>query len=902
MLRPRIALLVATQLAALACTPSPGPPPPPAGIALRFIAEESADAPTADRLYARRSVFHWDVSSPDEAARWRRRDVTVASDPGGRLVLEATGPGAGLERSVQLDADTVDRIELRVAGQPSGLVELSWAGPLQRFSGERTVAVEPAEATDAGGRSCTFDLRGHPWWTGRIARLRIDPFTGPGARVALLSVDGSQRVADAERLAAAAARPWKVELSHDARNALLALPDRPIERRLVVPDAATLRLGYGIERSARGPVRFEVTVAADGEATRRVFSRRLDPRRGDGGRWHEAAVSLADLAGRRAELRLSTRAGAGFDPVRGLPYWADAEVIGDAPPALPNIVLVCLDTLRADRLGCYGHSRPTSPRLDAWAAERAALFRTVVATSPWTLPSHVSMFTGDDAVRHGVNHFRAAPPSLEMVAERLRRAGYATAAITGGGYLRPQFGFAQGFDRFVYWPHRDTDRELATGMETALQWLDSQRARPFFLFFHTYEVHYPHLRRQPYFDRLGGEAAAALPSAEILMESHGWRGLRAPGDYFTARGPGESRSHAPLTAGEKDLVNLMYDSGVAYADVHVGRLIDRLRSLGLEDRTVLIVTSDHGEALGEDDRAGHSYLEDYNVLVPLMVALPGGRGAGIAIDRQVRLTDLAPTVLDAAGLGADLGEDGVSLLPLIDGAPSRVPDEAWTYAPASNRGLALRLADRLKYTFNDTAWQQLHGEERLVDLEHDPAERHDLAPADPRTSELRAVAEATLLAQHRGPRVVIRNAGPDELQGELYGAFNAHDRLKGGWGGGTVRWRNEHRPTFIVAPGQELTLLLTSPDRQRAGIAANLVAADGRRSSPVVRWFDLPRLDRPIAMALGTDGVWRQIDAPTGPPATGFIVWWEGGRQEAAAAPAADTATLDQLRALGYLE
>jgi len=314
------------------------------------------------------------------------------------------------------------------------------------------------------------------------------------------------------------------------------------------------------------------------------------------------------------------------------------------------------------------------------------------------------------------------------------------------------------------------------------------------------------------------------------------------------------------------------------------------------------MTSDHGEALGEGDRAGHSYLEDYNVLVPLLIELPDGRGAGATIDRQVRLTDLAPTILDAAGLGPTFGDDGVSLLHLIDAAPPQVPDEAWTYAPASNRGLALRLAGRLKYTFNDTAWEQLHGEERLVDLERDPAERHNLAAVDPRTPGLRALVGSTLLAQHRGPRIEIRNAGPDELRGELHGALTAHDRVKGGGGDGTVRWRNEHRPTFIVRPGQELTLLLTSPDRSQAGISAHLVAADGRRSAPTVEWFDLSRLERPLAVELGGDGTWRRVADPAGPPETGFMVWWAGGRPEATAAPAADAAVLDQLRALGYLE
>ena len=232
-----------------------------------------------------------------------------------------------------------------------------------------------------------------------------------------------------------------------------------------------------------------------------------------------------------------------------------------------------------------------------------------------------------------------------------------------------------------------------------------------------------------------------------------------------------------------------------------------------------------------------------------------------------------------------------------------MPDAAWTYAPSSNRGIALRLAGRLKYRYNDTAWKQLHGEERLVDLEQDPDERSDLAARDPRTAELRAVVGATLLAQHRGPRLLIRNAGPFELRGQLQGTLAAHDRVKAGEGGGSVRWPKSASPTFVVGSGEELTLLLTSPESNRAGIRVRLVSPDGRRSTPAVEWFDLSRLERPLAVELSSDGRWRRVEDPAVPPDTGFMIWWEGGPPEPApGAPRTDAAALDQLRALGYLE
>jgi arylsulfatase A-like enzyme len=900
---PATRVLVLCSLVAVASCGGTTPAPPiPAGLALRWIEQESPDLPTPDRLFQTEPVFSWDLSNPDETGQWRLRAAIAEPSRTGRFQLRPTGPGAAIERSTGLDAHRVDRIEVRLQGG-GGSVTLSWAGPLQRFSDERSITADTRAGDAAPGRIARFDVASHPWWTGRIARLRLEPFGGDPASVGLISVGGLQRVADAGKLAAAVGRPWKVELASDARNALLALPGVPAERELVVPRRATLRFAYGLQTGVSVPIRFEVSVRVDGGEPRSIFADRLDPRLGEGRRWSEASLSLDELAGRQATVRLSTEASTGFDPVEGLPVWSNPEVVGGPPPELPNVVLVCLDTLRADRLSSYGHRLPTSPRIDRWADERAVRFQTTVATSPWTLPSHVSMFTGHDAARHGVNHYRAAPPSLEMVAERLRGAGYTTAAITGGGYLRPQFGFAQGFDRFVYWSDRDSERELATGMERALSWIESERARPFFLFFHTYEVHYPHRRRQPWFDRLAGPAAAALPAAAIQMEAHGWQGLVAPGDYFTVRRRGQRGWQSDLRDDELRQIGLMYDSAVAFADSEVGRLLDRLAALGLRGRTVVIVTSDHGEALGEDGRAGHAYLEDYNTLVPLIIELPDGRGAGTVIEDQVRLTDLAPTILDAAGLGSRLGDNGVSLLHLIDGEPSRVPGEAWTYAPSSNRGLALRLDGRLKYTYNDTAWEQIHGDEQLIDLEQDPAEHHDLAPNDPRAAALRSAASSTLVGQHRGARVAIRNAGPFLLKGRLRGALAAHDRVKAGDNRRSrVRWRHDEPPTFVVEPGGELILLLTSPDRKQAGINAHLVDSDGRRQAQIAQWVDLTELASPVAMEHGQGG-WRRVADPSEPPATGFMLWWEGGLPDSQIdEPDTDAAALEQLRALGYVQ
>jgi len=878
-------------------------PTPPGAIAFRFIEDDPAEYLRPDDLFDVEEVFRWTFDTEHRIAQWRFEGLRTEPVEGGRLRLQPTGEEPWLERAVDIDADGIDRISVRVAGLHAGRSAVRWAGRMQRFSDRRSLVIDAGFVEGDNFKVFDFNLQPHPLWKGRITRLQFDPIGAANAPVGLESITGTRFIPRPKRLADAVTRPWRVELDRESRIALLSPPGVEIERRIGIPQDASLRFGFGLQHGASIPTRFEVEIITADDGTRRVFSSELDPGRGDSARWHDATVSLDEFAGRTVGIRLVTRGDSSLGTARGMPVWSTPEVIGGPVPDLPNVVLVCLDTLRADRLSSYGCPRLTTPNLDALASADGVLFEQVVATSPWTLPSHVSMFTGLDAVRHGVNHYRAAPAALRMLAEHLRAAGYATAAITGGGYLRPQFGLDQGFDRFRYWADKSSKAELATGMDEALAWLGDHRGRPFFLFFHTYEVHFPHRRRQPWFDRLAGPELTDLPDSTISMESHSWKFLRAPGDFFVALRPGSDDWETPLTADEKRLVDLMYDSSVAYADHEVGRLLQRLDDLGLLDSTVLVVTSDHGEALGEDDRAGHSYLEDYNTLVPLIVRLPGRVGAGRRVAEQVRLTDLTPTILEAVGRPQIDRADGVSLLHLITGEPSRVPAAAWTYAASSNRGLAMRLGQaRMKYTYNDTAWEQVRGEEKLVDLAADPEERHDL-PNGERRAVFRQQVLSTLIEQQRGVRLLIRNRSAHLLKGRLRGALAAHDRLKSASDGkARVRWRDDVPPTFVVPRGEEMTLLLDSPDRDRAGINAHIVNEDGARSHRLAQWIDLHTLANPVAFELTAAG-WRRVDDPSGPPETGFLLWWEGGLPDSAiAAPKDDAEVLEQLQALGYVQ
>jgi hypothetical protein len=483
-----------------------------------------------------------------------------------------------------------------------------------------------------------------------------------------------------------------------------------------------------------------------------------------------------------------------------------------------------------------------------------------------------------------------------MVAETLRRNGYTTAAVTGGGVLRPEFGFAQGFDSFDYWGEPESSREVSWVFDHARRWIDDHSQRQFFLFVHTYEVHSPHRRRQPFFNHLAASAGVDPPKFQLRLRSHEWDHLVAPGDYFVVKRPGEAGWTDDLDDDELATVGLMYDSAVATVDAMVGSLIDHLDETGLRGRTVIIVTSDHGEALGEDGRAGHAYLEDYNLMVPLVIELPGGRSAGAVVDRQVRLIDLMPTLLEAVGCDLPGPIDGRSLLPLLGDGQASFPDRAWAYAPASNRGLALRIENRLKYVFSDAAWAEVSGVERLIDLRTDPTEQQNLVATDSRLVGLRRVAGATMLAQHQGFRLEIHNGGSTALKGRLLGAWARHNRVKTGDSSRRIaHWAPGHPATFKIAPGVRTTLLLTALESPDVGLEASVDGVAARQE------FNLSALRTPAALHLTSDG-WRFDEAFDGEVATGVVVRRVGELPPMITGSEPTDQTLDQLRALGYVE
>lgn len=363
----------------------------------------------------------------------------------------------------------------------------------------------------------------------------------------------------------------------------------------------------------------------------------------------------------------------------------------EAPEARGSVILISVDTLRADHLSCYGYHRPTSPFIDSLAA-RGTLFENAIVQVPGTLPSHMSMLTGLLPAEHDV-----FPPDgvlsddIPLVAELAAAAGVRTAGFTEGGYMSGRYGFSRGFAQFDDSSHR-LNSDFEDGLRRGLGFLETIKPRqPFFLFLHTYAVHDPYLPPLPYAAWYLGHAPPAgnaerppVPAGYDLVDSS-----RARMDDRRARHV-ESREFvssvlppgAPLPTGPElsgfnrgrvavpheavAVYEALYDATINYVDDLLREFFDRLEVLGLADSTTVIITSDHGEEFLEHGRLLHEQVYHECLHVPLIVVGPDVAG-GHRVSSLVMAVDLAPTVLDLLGVDPPGKISGRTLTAAFDG-------------------------------------------------------------------------------------------------------------------------------------------------------------------------------------------------------------------------------------------
>ena len=403
---------------------------------------------------------------------------------------------------------------------------------------------------------------------------------------------------------------------------------------------------------------------------------------------------------------------------RGTQHVANALTVPAYHCSDCNVLLISIDTLRADHLHAYGYGRETSPNIDRFARQ-AVLFEQNINTGGGTLPVHTSMFTSLPPLVHGVwaDNGKALATERVTLAEQLRAAGYHTRGYTGGGFVHSKFGLGQGFDYFY-----DEGGNFKLELPLLNEWLVPHAGGKFFLFLHTYDVHsgadrLPYDHGKPFNDRF---------TAGLNVGFDGCRNGTCASELLVAVNRGIATGH--LTAGqafshdEIEYMKGLYDGGIAYVDAELGFLFEELKALGLWDRTLIVLTADHGEEFAEHGKFLHDENFEEIARVPLIVRFPHGAYGGRRISELVSTLEVMPTILDVLGIPPNPEVEGRSLIPLIAGGREGRP---WVYMAGALEKL------------RTPAWSLFVGASGpwwLYDLRHDPGETVDVLHAHPATA------------------------------------------------------------------------------------------------------------------------------------------------------------------------
>ena len=852
--------------------------------ALRFIETDPTEILTPDKAFFHEPILEWDLT---------RSDKSSGLDPNPPI----------LDEPVILNAAEVHLVEVTVAEMYQGTIALRWSRGGGPFGSDQQIQLQAEHQEGQSVKTFSFAPQTHPLWSDEITGLRI--YTDERLRRSIqpLAARVLARIVDPPRLESALSRAWKVDLDRDIRSALISIPGRSISRRTVAPRKSKLVFGYGTQHGVGQAVDFRVRVRTDG-TEEIVFSRLVEPRSPDSGRWHEGQVDLSRFGDNETEIVLETHCVGTYDDASGFALWSTPTLVSlEQTARRPNVVLVSVDTLRADHLSLYGYSRKTSPHLDAWASKNAIVFDQAVAQASSTLPSHVSMLTGLNAFRHGVNH-DPAPGWLTFLPEYLRQLGYHTAAQTGGGFLHPAFGLLQGFDEYRYWIWgQERLNELDSGIESAVAFVERNKDRPFFLLLHTYETHAPYRARQPFYEELTGRKEDSESLIRLNLPdpttSHGFR-LQPDANYeILPQDPSGDLTDQALETQAMD----RYDSSIAYADSKLQELWSLLDRMELKRQTLVILTSDHGESFGHRGYRGHGTLYDDNLLVPMVVSLPDHRFAGQRVSRQVRSIDLLPTILDVLGAPPAEEIDGSSLLPLLQNETQQFPSEAWSYGANSNFGVALRIDRRLKYIFNDAVWPQIRGTQELLNLGPDSTTAKSADNKAAVMSKLRSKTTMILSDRRAGLTIELSNRESAPLVGSIRSPSLEPTRVKSvDLPCPCLEWDDNGGFTFEVPPGISYELMVEIP-RNEASTLRVQIGRSGFEGRPEDLNHLEPSTTSDTSGLEWVEGDWQPLTDSDRRVDTGIRFQWHRVVDVTdPASSAIDAGLTEQLEALGYLQ
>ncbi|MCU0242283.1 MAG: sulfatase, partial [Vicinamibacteria bacterium] len=529
------------------------------------------------------------------------------------------------------------------------------------------------------------------------------------------------RLVEQATTAGALPRAARVTSGEETRPALVA----SASFRTTLPARPLLTFGAGMSWSGPGdpPGWFQLTVKA---GARTLLERRLNPRALHGWRnWTFPLEGLGRAATFTFDIQQVDRDGRPQPTTPGLILAVGEPTLHDLAgyaQAHKSVLFISIDTLRRDHVGAYGYARPTTPRFDD-LARTSILCRDAVAPSSWTLPSHLSMLTSVEPARHGGTDMkRGFNHQVMTLPAALKAAGYDTHAVTSHLYVSRSYGVDDGFDSLNF----IQDRRATDVANHAIDLLERKGDRPFFLFLHFYD---PHWHYDP-------------PAAQLRLFEQEYRGTLT-GNWEALK----RRTRQTTSAADLAHVLALYDGEIRYVDDEIGRILDHLRTRGMLDNTLIVITSDHGEEFLEHGSWEHQKtLYEEVIRVPLLI-----RGPGVTNryeSAQVSLLDVAPTILAWAQIKPPATFRGASLL------EPRGENETYgetDHTTDATHKFFLRSGEkRWKVIFSMSPDMSRIVREEWFDLAADPGEQRNAPPRAERALEIRQRALGRFRADRQG--------------------------------------------------------------------------------------------------------------------------------------------------------
>jgi len=523
-------------------------------------------------------------------------------------------------------------------------------------------------------------------------------------------------------------------INGESKEVLFEHPDSSITfKDVAIQKNASLNFGISINEPAwekvGDGVLFEIILTDKKSKKHNIYSRYIDPKNNpDDRKWFAESIDLKSFEKEKASITFTTSSGPKSNNAFDWAGWSQPKMNFIVRKRIrkshhTNIILITLDTTRADHLSCYGYHRKTSPGLDK-IAQNGMQFLNAISPSPWTLPAHASLFTSLFPSQHGaiskagktVSSGYPLTQSDVVLAKIVKNHGYKTAGFVGGPFLKSEFGFSQGFETYDdQW--EGYDRRANKINSKVFNWIERNFSSPFFLFINYFDPHAPY---DP-------------PKSFNSPFKNSYRGEI----NFATFGPHQIKLGEinPLKETDKMRAIDLYDSEILFMDQQVAELFQRLEDYELLDDSLVIITADHGESFGENDIWGHGGLPiESQVRIPLLIHFPAQAKKPKVVAEQVQLTAIYSTILKTLNipLPAFAVQKGFDINLLNAGKNEENTLPQYTFAerffPKGN--MRMLRSNNWKYLVRKSLKSEKKGTEWIFDLDNDPRELKNLIGLD----------------------------------------------------------------------------------------------------------------------------------------------------------------------------